>query len=115
MKRIIVCQKSVIEKIPLNEIYSYSNLNSETIIAYVTNSGTGLGVSCSISSERGHISYGFKYHKDLVMGRRSREKLQYVSNTKICSLELVLKAGRELLVFDDFREFLNYSIGHCKL
>lgn len=113
MKR-VVCHKSNIQKISLDELYINENLNSQTIIAYVTNNGSGLGLqfyndSCGLKG-----LYGFRYHKDLAMGK-FKERLKYTSSTKIGSLELVLKARRELLIFDDFREFVKYAANHCTL
>ena len=111
----VVCRKSRIETVSLDRVHNDENLTSQTIIAYVTNAGTGLGVQC-IKKDfvKNYAHYGFKYHKDLVM-QRQEDRLRYVSNTKVGSLELVLNAGRELLIFNDFKEFVAYADNHCKL
>lgn len=110
MKRIIKRHTPPPSEVYVDNVYTDGNLNAHTITAYVTKSGNGLGVM--IQSRVSNL-YGFKYHSDLI--QRRGPELRYSATTKLAALEKVLDAGRELIIFDNFTEFVQFAAGRTKL
>lgn len=106
MKQIINSIQPV-EKIGVKE--AVAALHSTQIVAYVTAKGTGLGVLQACDG-----GFGFVYHSYLVQDRIAGN-YKYEANTLNASLKKAVDAGRTVIVFDSFDEFLVYSVKHTKL
>ena len=113
MKQIVNNLPRETELVTIKEMFTnYSS--SESIIAYVTNQGTGLGLGISTQLDNG--DYGFYYHKDLIKPfTLCKRPAKYIADTKTASLQKVLDAGRELLIFDNFKEFTRFAVNYTKL
>ena len=111
MKQIVSNLPRETELVTIKEMFqNYSS--SESIIAYVTRQETGLGISTQLDNG----DYGFYYHKDLIKPYNlPKRHAKYIADTKTASLQKVLDAGRELLIFDSFKEFTRFAVNYTKL
>lgn len=111
MKQIVNELPRETELVTIKEMFqNYSS--SESIIAYVTNQNTGMG----ISNQLGNGDYGFYYHVDLLKPyTMHKRRAKYIADTKTESMQKVLDAGRELLIFDSVKEFIQFAANHTDL
>jgi len=108
MKQIIKELPRETELVTIKEMFTHISSNSQAIIAYVTNNGTGMAVSCALAND----AYGFIYHSALLKNKRHNidgNNIKYVADTKTESMQKVLNADRQLFVFDNFKEFVEFS------
>jgi len=104
MKQVIV-DKPERKTIRLDQVVQ----NSTNIIAYITAGKTGMGVLIYTPASK----WGFVYHTDLLRGCIT--KATYESdNLKEC-VKKAVEATREVLVFDSYKEFLEFAINYREL
>lgn len=99
----------MVEPITIKEMYSRGIAGHDSVIAYVTTSGTGL----AILVEKGNGNYGFVYHRDAVL--RNCIRLKYECTTKTGSLRKAIQAGKSVYLFETFNEFVKFAADRTKL
>lgn len=87
---------------------------ADCVVAYETKPHTegnsyGLGVLVEIERCK---KYGFRYHKDLVLNPESTRHT-FSRKTRKCAVEAAMAAGREVYIFNSFREFVEYSTNNA--
>lgn len=93
--------------IPAQEISierMHATKDSNTVVAYKTNSDNALAVLHSLDDG----SYGFIYYEHLVR-RANKDNAKFVSQTMNGALRSVIASGREVFMFSGFDEFAAYA------
>lgn len=109
--------RQVIKNIPqptqpltINEAMLSLSTNKAFCIAYETAQKTGLAI---LTEQTFNRQYGFAYHSGVIRGIFSN--LKYTSSSKANCVIKALDAGRTVILFESFEEFLQYSINYTKL
>jgi len=112
MKQIVNKLPREVELITINEMFRDTVNNKQAVIAYVTRNNTGMCISTQLDNG----DYGFRYHSDLIKPYTlHRRQAKYIADTKTASMQKVIDADRELLMFDDFKEFVKFAANHTDL
>lgn len=86
---------------------------ADCVVAYETKPHTegnshGLGVLIELGCKK----YGFRYHKDMVLNPGSTRNT-FSRNTRKSAVEAAMAAGRDVYIFNSFREFVEYSTNNA--
>lgn len=106
--------KQIVLEFPTKTIAAAAALRRHSegvsVIAYETKQKTGLGI---LIERADRTISGFVYHSRLIQGRRRDMKFQ--APTKEEAIEKALNAGRTVLYFESFAEFIEHAAKLNKL
>ena len=89
---------------PITPEYAASCVSTDSIIAYETARATGLGI---LMYDRFDDTWGFVYHSDAI--KNEFDQMKFIEGSPARAMKKVLKAGRRLICFDTFEEFVAHA------
>ena len=98
---------------PLKIVDFYEALScyhQQGIVAYITKQGTGI----AILQQKENKEYGFIYHKYLIEGQ-TNPKYTFEARNPKNALKLAMDANREVILFEDYKDFVNFAANYSKL
>ncbi len=101
----IVDSFSPCKKITIDDVLTANSINK--VICYITSGNKGLAILQGINPSQGINVYGFCYHSYLIHGENTN--LKFEGNSPRSCIKQALHFNRELLVFESFQEFLEFS------